>query len=77
MTEPINLTVVIDEDSDECLYIEGKSWRGTGESTVYVTDLTEAAGNRPIMLRHVHIEHTFTRWPDKLEDALKPAEASS
>jgi hypothetical protein len=67
------LTVVIDEDSDECLYIDGKAWKEKGETTVYACDVAKAAGEEPFLFRHVAIDGYHLEWPDTLEAALVPA----
>ncbi len=68
-TEPINMTVFIDENSNECLYVEGKAWDGRGERTVYVTDLDAYAKQRPILLQHIPIEGDWAeRWPDDMDE---------
>lgn len=68
------LTIVIDEDSYECLYIDGKAWGSKGEMTVYACEIAEAAGDEPVLIRHVPIEWEHKEWPDTLEAALaKPA----
>jgi hypothetical protein len=67
------LTVVIDEDSDECLYIDGKAWDSAGERTVYACDVAKAAGEEPFLFRHVLIDGHHLEWPDTLEAALAPA----
>lgn len=64
------LTVVIDEDSNECLYIDGNSWESKGEKTVHSCDVAEAAGDQPILFRHVSIDFYHHDWPDTLEEAL-------
>ena len=70
------LTIVIDEDASECLYIDGKSWKAKGEMTVYACDIAEAAGGEPVLIRHVPIEFRHENWPDTLEAALaNPAAA--
>lgn len=73
------LTVVIDQDANECLYINGKCWSATGETTVYATDLAAAAAGEPVILRHIALnipEHvSFSDvWPESLGDVLKYAE---
>lgn len=68
--EPMKLTVLIDEDSNECLYVEGKAWAGRGEMTVYVCDLVAEAGEWPILLRHIKVTGSrYGQWPENLEDA--------
>lgn len=78
--EPINMTVLIDESSCECLYVDGKRWNGAGETTVYVTDIVAEAAGRPMLLKHVHVERpgrergiviVFEPWPESLEEAKK------
>jgi hypothetical protein len=71
MSTPVNITVVIDSDSNECMYVEEDCWSGTGEITVYVTDLVEYSHGRPILLNHVSIEHVHEVWPDSLNEAIR------
>ncbi len=71
MSEPVNITVVINDDGDECLYCEGKAWEPKGEITVYVCDLVLAAEGRPILLTHTRIEFWHEEWPELLEDVLR------
>ena len=71
MQEPIKLTVLIDPNSDECLYIEGNAWEARGEPTVYVSDLVEAAEDKPIILIQIAINRIFKAWPKTLKDALE------
>jgi hypothetical protein len=67
----VNLTVVMDSDANECLYIDGHAWKGTGEMTVYACDLVDAAKGRLIRLEHISLEFWHEHWPAELEDALK------
>lgn len=75
------LTVVIDQDGNECLYINGECWERTGENTVYAVDLATAAGKDPVLLKHVAVEvpddmleSRDGAWPKSLSDLLKYAE---
>lgn len=61
------ITVVINENADECLYINGKAWESTGETTVYATDIADAAGDEPILFRHVGVDWDAD-WPENLSD---------
>lgn len=66
------LTVLIDQDGNECLYIDGKCWQHTGETTVYAVDLAEAADGEAVTLDHVPVTvPEDAEWPTSLEDALK------
>ena len=71
MSEPINITVVIDKDGSECLYCEGVAWKYKGETTIYVVDLIEAAKGRPFFLQHQAINRAHEEWPDSLDEAIK------
>ena len=64
------LAIVIDENHDECLYIDGKAWSSTGADAVYACDIAEAAGDEPVLIRHVLIDFAHGEWPDSLEAAL-------
>jgi hypothetical protein len=64
------LTVVIDDDANECLYIDGKAWASTGDITVYAGNIAEASGDEPVLIRHVSIDFHHEQWPDALEAAL-------
>lgn len=64
------LTIVIDENSYECLYIDGKAWASTGEVTVYACDIAAAAGDEPVLIVHQPIDFYHEQWPDTLEAAL-------
>lgn len=64
------LTIVIDENSCECLYIDGKSWPSKGEMTVYACDIASAAGGEPVLISHESIDFYHEQWPDTLEAAL-------
>lgn len=66
------LTVLIDEESNECLYIDGIAWESTGEVTVYCCDIAEHAGDAAIIFKHEHIGHCHDRWPRTLAEAVKP-----
>ncbi len=66
----VDLTVVIDSDSNECLYKNGVAWEAKGETTVYVSDLVEASGGFLIYLQHKSIDFFHDEWPDELSDAL-------
>lgn len=68
--EIIDLTVCIDEKSDECLYINGNAWKSKGESTVYACDIAEAAGDKLIRFKHRSIDTFVEQWPDTLLEAL-------
>ena len=60
------LTVAQDELSgDECLYIDGKVWGAVGETTVYASDMDEAADGCAIMLSLITIDAPEV-WPDTL-----------
>lgn len=65
-----DITVVIDADSNECLYLDGVAWESKGEITVYVTDLVAASGGFPIKLKHEEIDFVHEEWPDSLAHAL-------
>lgn len=74
------LTVVIDQDGSECLYVNGECWEHTGETTVYSCDLAKAAGENPVILKHVSVElpeymiGTWNgAWPKSLSEVLKYA----
>ena len=76
MTKPIELTVVCDGDSNECLYTDGAAWPCRGCTAVYAGDLAEAADRQPVLIRHECVEWVHDEWPDRLEDALtEPVEA--
>lgn len=62
-----SLVVVIDENSDECLYVDGKAWRSRVESTVYACDIFEYAEGVPITFEHRHVE-SVEHWPDSLDE---------
>jgi hypothetical protein len=64
------LTVVIDDDSNECLYIDGKAWESTGETTVFSCDIAIAAGDEPVRVVHKSIDFRHEEWPETLEAAL-------
>lgn len=66
------LTVVIDPNSDECLYVDGIAWESTGETTVYACDIDSAAQGEAILFHHRHINWCFDRWPKTLAEALTP-----
>lgn len=75
--EPVEITVVIDQDdSVECMYVEGKAWDGRGEQTIYVTDLFAAAKGRPILLTHKLVDWTGP-WPDTLEEIRATGDATA
>jgi hypothetical protein len=61
------LTIVIDDYSTECLYIDGRAWPDKGECTVYAGDLVEAAGGKACKIEHVEVE-PVDQWPDNLAD---------
>lgn len=78
--EPIKMTVLIDSNSFECLYVEGERWNATGEPTVFVCDLVVNARGRPMFLEHINVERPgrvegdfihYEQWPVSLEDAMK------
>ena len=71
-TATVEITVVSDLDSNECLYANCKAWKSKGETTVYACDLVEAAQGRLIDLKHVLIEFVHDEWPDCLSDAIDP-----
>lgn len=76
MSDPKILTVVSDDNADECLYVDGISWDHTEETTIYFVDLTGLVGpDEPVVLRHVSIDFVRSYWPDKLEDALRKPDA--
>lgn len=64
------LTIVSDEDSRECLYIDGVAWKAKGETTVYAVDICQAAGDQPVRLVFESIDFYHHDWPDTLEAAL-------
>lgn len=64
------LTIVIDENAHECLYIDGTAWEFQCEVTVYACDIASAAGDEPVRIVHQPIEFYHDQWPDKLDDAL-------
>ena len=67
-----SLVVLIDQDGNECLYIDGKCWEHTGETTVYATDLAYAADGNAVTLRHLAVDVLErAKWPSELKDALK------
>lgn len=67
--EPIEMTVFIDEDSNECLYVEGKRWEGAGETTIYIADIVAHAKDRPILLKHVDVPGDwYSEWPETLAE---------
>lgn len=68
--ETKKLTVLIDENSDECLYVDGIAWSATGERTVYVCDLVEMSLGMPIELKQVSVVRGEKRWPERLDDGL-------
>lgn len=69
------LTVLIDCDSNECLYIDGQRWEYSGESTIYATELAAAAGEALVRLTHCEIDfHHLCGWPETLADALTQTE---
>lgn len=78
--EPIKMTVLIDEDSNECLYVEDAAWHSRGEITVFVCDLVAEAKGRPMLLDHVRVSRpgrdvedkgwVYDRWPRSLADTL-------
>lgn len=78
--ETVKLTVMIDEQSDECLYVGEHAWDGRGERTVYVSDLMEHAAGKLIELKHVSCVRSFggvkTAWPDTLTEAMTMADPS-
>lgn len=85
--EPIKMTLLRDDGGNECLYVEGERWKCDGEPTVYVCDLIELAGGRPIALDQFTVDRpgdaverpvddggnfvVWRRWPEKLEDGMK------
>ena len=71
MSKTRELTVVIDPDGNECLYINGDVWDSTGETTVYATDLAAASNEEPCLFRHVAIDHVFDDWPLTLDEATR------
>ena len=78
--EPIKMTVAFDEDSNECLFVEGRRWSEKYEGTVYSVDLHTAANGRPIQLDRVLVDRpthhsekdgcgVYDDWPDTLDEA--------
>ena len=65
------ITILIDDESNECLYADGKAWESTGEVTVYACDIAEAAGGDAIYFEHKSIDHCWDRWPSNLAIALQ------
>ena len=71
-----DITIVMDDDMYECLYVDGKRWtHDQGDISMYVADVAEAAGDRAIRLSHETVEFAHDKFPDKLEDALKPPDS--
>lgn len=68
---PRKITLVNDENANECLYIDGKVWPYKGESTIFASELIYQTEGKPCVLEEVNLEHSVDEWPDKLEDALK------
>ncbi|QEG40452.1 hypothetical protein [Roseimaritima ulvae] len=68
----ISLVVVNDCDYSQCLYINGKVWKHTGEHTVNASDLADAAAGQTIDLRMLDIDCVHEEWPELLEDVLGP-----
>lgn len=67
------ITVASNEDANECLYIDGKAWKSTGEITVYACDIAEAAGDQPVLIEHRNVLWPNDQdWPDDL--AVLPTE---
>lgn len=67
------LTVAIDDNANECLYIDGKAWKSKGEVTVYATDIAEFGGSEQFLFEHVHVDKApADDWPDDFAD-LQPS----
>lgn len=71
------LTVVIDEDGNECLYIDGScaAAKQVAEcEAIYATDLAAAANDQLCILNHLTLGGIIgeggimDEWPDELED---------
>lgn len=67
MKDVVKLTVVIDPNGNECLYVNGCVWESVGEISVYTCDLVAAAGDCLIDLKHVSCAEVDD-WPEKLHD---------
>lgn len=72
MSRVRTLTVLIDQGGCECLYIDGVRWDQPCETTIYVTDLAEAAKGEPVLLEHlpVNLPEDFEGWPKSLQECL-------
>lgn len=66
------ITVAIDDDANECLYVDGKAWDAKGEITVYAADIGAVAGSDPIRFQHVHVDkNPADDWPDDFADLTR------
>lgn len=61
-----HIIVVIDEDSNEAMYVGGEL-QPTDGGTVYACDIANAAGDDAIQFSHVPISGVIERWPDRFE----------
>lgn len=74
------IVVLIDQDSNECMYIDGKRWSDREETTVYCTDLARvtSGSSSTVTFEHRAVERPtfvdpdrddkefFESWPDTL-----------
>lgn len=67
--ETATLTVCMDQNSHEHLYVDGQTWGWQGECTVYACDLVEAAAGKPILLTiRDFVSQEGATWPPTLAE---------
>jgi hypothetical protein len=65
---PMRLVVVTcSVSSDQCLFIDGRRWESFCETTVYASDISDAAGSRPLLLSFLAVDERPDVWPVCLE----------
>ena len=67
-TNPKKLTVVIDAEAEECLYVDGELWET--DTPVTTHDIEEAGRGKVITICHREIDYCPSEWPRNLEDIL-------
>lgn len=65
----MNVTVAQDDDSNECLYVNGKRWKYVGEVTVYACDIAGVASGKLISFDLVSVDRKDgEEWPESIAD---------
>ena len=67
------LTVIIDPEHTEVLYINGWLWAkhsgGVDQAnTVFACEIAEAAGGRAVFVDYQHTDEVMDSWPEELSD---------